>query len=87
MIHICVRGWKQGVKVFEDKLELRDMDELERVLPAIAQHHIDLVASGPCMIEIEFLDEPDVNQRFFRFGSDPSGMTWPIEIDPGSLPN
>ena len=36
------------------------------------------------MIEIEFLDETLMSERFFRFGiSDPAGMVIPLEI-PGS---
>jgi len=32
------------------------------------------------MIEIEFLDEADVNRRFFRIGTNPAGMIRPWRV-------
>jgi hypothetical protein len=87
MIRICVRGWKAGVLAFEERLEMRDVAEMERLLPAIAERQIERLLSAPCLIEIEFLDEPDVNQRFFRFGTDPTRMARPLAIDLNRLPD
>ena len=38
------------------------------------------IGADPCMLEIEFLDEPDINQRFFRIGTDPRAMVVPIKL-------
>jgi hypothetical protein len=35
----------------------------------------------PHLIEIEFLDEPNVEQRFMRLGTDPRRMVKPYEVD------
>jgi len=45
------------------------------------ESHSEIITEAH-MIEIEFLDEPDVTQRFIRFGSDPSMMVLPIRVEP-----
>ena len=45
---------------------------------ALAQHDLH-------MIEIEFLDEPNREQAFFRIGTDPRGMVRPVGVDLAKL--
>jgi hypothetical protein len=77
---IAIRGFAAGKMLFEDRIDL-DEAGLENLLPALATKHATaMVAHRLHVIEIEFLDEPDPNQRFFRFGTDPGGMVLPIQI-------
>lgn len=77
-VHLAIRGFLGRKVIFEERAEL-DARDWEKILPEMATKHAKAMASHQLhMIEIEFLDEPDVNQRFFRFGTDPAGMIAPI---------
>lgn len=80
-IRLCFRGWKTGASkcAFQERVSVSE-DELETLLPKLAERHIEMLAKGGT-VEIEFLDEPDEMKRFFRIGSDPSRMVRPIPID------
>jgi hypothetical protein len=71
-----IRGFVNGTIRFEDHVEI-EPDELDTAIPALAAKHVLAVGDEPHMIEFEFPDEPDPLQRFFRFGTDPSGMVIP----------
>ena len=80
MIRLAIRGYAAGVVQFEDRLE-SDEYGLKQLLPGLAEKHALALAEHRLhMIEIEFLDEPNPNERFFRFGSDASGMVMPIMV-------
>jgi hypothetical protein len=80
MIRLAIRGYAAGMLQFEDLLEAGE-DKIRDVLPDLAEKHAEaLLEHRLHMIEIEFLDEPNPLERFFRFGSDPSGMVMPIMV-------
>lgn len=80
IVHLAIRGYVGRTRVFEDRVDVSPAD-LDKIIPKLAEKHAAALASHELhMIEIEFLDEPDPNERFFRFGADPSGMVAPIAI-------
>jgi hypothetical protein len=80
-MNVAIRGFVGRTVLFEDRAEL-DESSLAALLPGLAEKHALAMARHELhMIEIEFLDEPDVNQRFFRFGTDPTGMVMPLKVD------
>ena len=82
-IRLAIRGFAGGVQQFEDRMEL-DKAGMEQILPALAREHCKALAAHQLhMIEIEFLDEPNVDERFFRFGTDPDGMVMPLFLQLG----
>lgn len=75
-VRLAVRGFAEKTLIFSERIEV-DEHELE----TIAERQVKRMADYPKhMIELEFLDEPNVNQRFFRFGTSPVGMVLPFSI-------
>ncbi len=79
-IRLAIRGFLGRNLVFEERLAVSD-EEMETILPALAEKHAEAIMRDEVhMIEIEFLDEPDHLRRFFRFGTDPTGMRMPVKV-------
>jgi hypothetical protein len=77
---IMVRGYKRGVLVWENKLVMCELD-LDRLIPTLVDEHIAEIQKGTVgMIEMEFLDVPESEDRFFRIGVEPDGMVLPIHF-------
>ena len=82
MIRLTIRGFVAGEQQFEDLLVLDDDAELDARIAILANDHAEALAEHALhMIEIEFLDEPNPLERFFRFGSDPRLMRRPVMVD------
>lgn len=79
MTRIAVRGFIRGVVQFEEAMDA-DAVDLETLAEKHAKRLLALPGGDRHMIEVEFLDESDQMQRFFRFGTDPSRMVRPIAI-------
>ena len=83
IIKLIVRGFKGRERQWETVHEI-DINGagLDNIIPTLAIEHASAMCEGLLtMIEMEFPDEPDVNQRFFRLGVSPEGMVCPIQID------
>lgn len=77
MTRIAIRGFIRGIRQFEERVD-GDTADLETLAERHALRLLALPGGDKQMIEIEFLDEPDRLQRFFRFGTDSTGMIGPI---------
>lgn len=78
---VLVRGFKSGKLIFEDHIEMINEADVERLIPTLAAEHAAKMEDGTLgMIEMEFPDEPDPLDRFFRIGVETDGMVAPIEI-------
>ena len=81
-MRIIVRGWGDGALIFQEAIEF---DEPDDAMPKAMEHVALMTGFEKCLIEIQFLDEPDPEQAFFRFGNDPRGMVRPVAVDLDSL--
>jgi len=77
-IQAIERGFLKGQLVFETPARWRQPDNAVR---AMGIKHAQAMAAGEIdMVELEFPDcQPE--DRYFRLGTNPSGMVAPIEID------
>jgi hypothetical protein len=78
-LRIIVRGYGDGAKVFEDAVTIEDA-AMERVIERMAETHAAALSKYAAhMLEFEFPDAPE-DDRFLRFGSDPSRMVMPVAV-------
>jgi hypothetical protein len=81
MTRLAIRGFIGRVKVLEELADVDDEgDGMEALVEKHAIHLLTLPGGERHMIEIEFLDEPDPLQRFFRIGTDPDQMITPVAV-------
>lgn len=76
-MRLKVRAFADGALLFEEEATIRKTGQLTEM----SQRHLRRLRPFPIhMLEIEFLDIPDINQRFLRFGTDPSVMAQPQKV-------
>ena len=84
IVRLAIRGYGSGALQFEERVDV-DAAKLESLIPQLAAKHVEALSAHRLhMIEIEFLDEPNLNQRFYRMGTDPSGMVVPVAVTSGA---
>lgn len=79
MTEVRIRGWKGNSLAFDETAKIEE-GQAQELITGLATRHATALASGAHLIEIEFLDEPDPLQRFFRFGTDPRRMVAPLQV-------
>lgn len=79
-VRLVIRGFIASVKVLEVFTEVRHEGEMTALAEEHATYLLGLPGGDLHMIEIEFLDEANPLERFFRIGTDPAGMIIPISL-------
>ena len=78
-MRLIFRVFVNGVNRFEEEVE-GPKEFVWDMLPRLAASHVAMLEEQPGWIEVECPDEPDPNARYFRIGTDPSGMVLPIVL-------
>lgn len=79
-IRLAIRLFGSGKLIHEDRLAVLS-EHIDTLIPQLVAEHLERLADHPKnMVEIEFLDEPNLQQRFYRMGTDPGGMAAPIAV-------
>jgi len=81
MTRIQVRLWLAGRLEMDHTLTLDDGGLDAQIAQLLELQRGYLVSEEPHMVEIEFLDEPNPLERFFRVGTDPNGMVLPARVE------
>lgn len=75
-IRVTIRGYLGRTLQFTQAREAAGAEIEELAF----QHAISMALGFIDMVEFEFLDEPDVNQRFLRLATNPQGMVMPFDL-------
>jgi hypothetical protein len=83
-MRVTVRGYAGAGRKRELELIFRENTELEpgsNGIELLAERHASFMKEHKrWMIELEFLDIPEAEGRYFRFGSTKAGMVLPVAI-------
>ena len=72
-MRLAIRGFAGDKRIFEDIVATEDAD-----IDALAESHAERMLDYDLhIIDYGFVDEPDPIKRFFRIGTDASGMCGP----------
>ncbi len=70
---LVIRLYIDGRLTEEERVQWT-AEQAAAAIPAMATRHARLSVERLAMVELEFLDEPELAKRFLRFGSDPPAM-------------
>jgi hypothetical protein len=80
-MNLKIRVFVDGKKYSECGLSA-PMEQMELLIQILGEEHgrLSNECGLPVMVEIEFVDESDIDQRFCRLGTDPRFMVRPLQI-------